>query len=137
MTAENKARSRRVFEEITSQGNLAAVDEVFAPEFVNEGLGVVGPSGVKQMVAMLRNAVPDLQVTVEEQYAEGDTVVSRVTYRGTHEGTLPIFSNIAPTGKPVVFSGMYIHRHAGGRIVSGYNQLDFLGMLRQIGAVSI
>ncbi|MBI2953203.1 MAG: ester cyclase [Chloroflexi bacterium] len=137
MTTENKTRSRRVFEEITGQGNLDAVDEVFALEFMNQALGVVGPTEVKQIVTMFRTALPDLQVTVEEQVAEDDRVVSRVTYRGTHEGPLPMFSNIAPTGKPVVLTGIYIHRHAGDRIVEVYSLLDFWGVLRQIGAVSI
>ncbi|MBI3978287.1 MAG: ester cyclase [Chloroflexi bacterium] len=134
MSEANKARSRRVFEEITSQGNLDAIEEVIAENFVNQPFGATGPAGVRQLVTMLLTAFPDLTETVEEQIAEGDVVVSRVTLRGTHEGPLQP-ANIPPTGKPVAFAGIIIHRHADGRIVEGYSLIDQLSLLRQIGAI--
>lgn len=137
MSEANKAVSRRVFEEVVNQGNLEVLDEFVAPNFVNQPFGVTGPAGAKQLVAVLRTAFPDIKATVEEQVAEGDTVVSRVTYRGTHEGPIALFGNLPPTGKPVTVSSIIIHRYAGGKLVGGYSLLDLLSMLRQIGAVSL
>ncbi|MBI2942549.1 MAG: ester cyclase [Chloroflexi bacterium] len=131
MSEANKARSRRVFEEITTEGKLDAIDEVFAADFV--GSFGRGTEGVKQTVTMFRTAFPDTRVTVEEQVAEGDKVVSRVTFRGTHEG--PLFGNLPASGKPVTITGIAIDRHAGGKIAERYLLLDQLSLLRQIGVI--
>ena len=61
-------------------------------------------------------AVPDLRVTIDGQVSEGDMLVSRYTAHGTHEGD---YRGVAPTGKPVTYSVVSIHRFANGKIVEG------------------
>lgn len=131
---ENKAIGRRVFEEIWSQGKLELADELLDADFV----GHAGPDetrgleGVKRFMSNFRSAFPDLQVTIEDQIAEGNKVVTRWTARGTHEGE---FRGIASTGKQVVITGITIQRIAGGKIVEGWGNWEALGMMQQLGVV--
>ncbi len=76
MSEENKAIARRALEEVFStQGNLDAADELFAPDYVGHDPvspeDVHGPKGVKEFASMYRHAFPDVQLTVQEQVAEG------------------------------------------------------------------
>ncbi len=133
---ENKAILRRGYEEIHNKGNLAAVDELIATNFVdhdplNAGLPP-GPQGVKEGFAMLRAAFPDLHVTVEDMIAEGDKVVARLTMRGTHKGEL---MGIPATGKQIAVAVIDIIRFAGGKGVEHWNVIDNLGMMQQLGVV--
>src|SRR6266540_4169555 len=95
-TEENKAVVRRVFEEGTSQGNFSVFDELLAPNYVNHSL----PAGMTlpQVNQLYRAAFPDLRVTIEDQLAEGDKVVTRGYSAGTHTGE---FQGIPPSGKQV------------------------------------
>jgi predicted ester cyclase len=80
----------------------------------------------------LDTAFPDLHFTIEDQIAEGDKVVNRVTARGTHLGD---FRGIPPTGKQVTVAGITIDRIAGGKLVESWTSWDFLGILQQLGVV--
>jgi steroid delta-isomerase-like uncharacterized protein len=132
---DNKALSRRSFEEVWNQGNLAAIDNLYDANQVSHGLGVevpAGTAGLKQFVAMYRIAYPDTHFTIEDQIAEGDQVATRWTATGTHRGEL---FGIAPTGKRVTVTGMALSRIANGKIVETWNNFDALGQLQQLGAV--
>ncbi|HWU37535.1 MAG TPA: ester cyclase, partial [Candidatus Acidoferrum sp.] len=82
----------------------------------------------------VRAAFPDFHNTIEELIAEGDKVVARLTYRGTHRGHL---FGIVPTGRQVVYSGIAIFRIAGGKIVDGWVIGDTLALMQQLGAVPV
>lgn len=131
MTAEeNKAVVQRLFEEIVSRGELAVADEIFAPDFFWPQFKLRGPEGAKQWVRAFRSAFPDVHDTVEEQIAEGDSVMTRVTVRGTHLGT---WYGLPPTGKKAVFTAIGVDRLADGKIVERYAIFDLAGVLRQLG----
>ncbi len=135
MSEENKAQMRRVYEEFVNKGNLAVLEELTSPDFVdhNSPPGVpAGLEGVKQTFAMFRAAFPDFHMTVEDMIAEGDRVVSRVTIRGTHKGD---FMGIVATGKQVTVQVIDIIRIAGGKAVERWGQLDEMGMMQQLGVV--
>ena len=83
---------------------------------------------------MYRKAFPDLRITIDEQIAEGETVVTRWTATGTHEGEL---MGIAATGKQATTAGININRISGGKLVDGWGIFDQLGLLQQIGAVAV
>jgi len=132
---ENKALVRRAFEEVWNQGKLDVIDEIFAADFVYHIAGspdIHGPDGEKQFVTMHRTAFPDIKFTVEDWIAEGDKVVTRWTFTGTHKGEL---MGISPTGVQVTMTGISIGRIAGGKIVEVWGNADSLGMLQQLGAV--
>ena len=81
-TEENKALARRELEEIFSaKGNLDAAEEIYAPHYISHQPAgdedLRGPQAIKQFAAGMREAFPDLEITIEEQIAEGDKVVAR------------------------------------------------------------
>jgi len=131
---ELKAIARREFEEVYSRGNLDLVDEIVAADYVCYDAAlpepVRGREGLKQAVSGFREAFPDLTFTVDDQVAEGDTVVTRWTATGTHRGTL--FGRKG-TGRRVTMTGIDVERFAGGQIVEVWASWDLHGLLRQLG----
>lgn len=133
-TEENKAIARRWGEEVWGKGSLAAVDELFAPNFVfNYPAPGATPDlkGYKQTVTSLSTPFADIQCTAEDVVAEGDKVAVRWIWRGTHKGE---FMGIPATGKQVTITGISILRIAGGKIVEEWGEMNSLGMMQQLGA---
>ena len=133
MSEENKAIVRRQEEELFTQGNLDAADEVYAPDYVGHDPSnpedVRGLQAAKQAASDYRRAFPDLRVSVEDLVAEGDRVVARVTMRGTHQGD---FQGLAPTGKEVQVRAIEIFRISNGKIIEHWGHADDLtASLRQ------
>ena len=131
----NKTLVRRGWEEIWNKGNLSIADEQYAPNYIlhmPDNPDMHGPVGHSQVVMMYRTAFPDLHFTIEDQIAEGDKVVNRVTARGTHQGEL---MGIPPTGKQMTVSGITIDRVAGGKLVESWATWDFLGLMQQLGVI--
>jgi steroid delta-isomerase-like uncharacterized protein len=134
MTAdENRAIVRDYYEAVYGRHELDALDDVLAPDFVSAGPGGRMDRGAHAaaLTASL-TAMPDLQLTIEEQVADGDAVVTRWSARGTHLG--PLFG-IPATGRPVIASAIHIHHLRDGRIVDQWEQFDALGVLGQLGFV--
>jgi ketosteroid isomerase-like protein len=133
--AANKAVVRRWMEEVWSGGNLVVLDELIAPEYVLHGAAdpttPPGPAGAKRITAAFRAAFPDLQGVIEDLIAEGDRVVCRWTARATHRGP---FAGVAPTNRPVTFTGIEIVRVVDDKIVEGWDEVDLLGLREQLGA---
>ena len=129
---------RRFMEAAFGQGNMDVVDELIASDYVHhfpddaEGGGVRGPEGMKELIGSFRSAFPDIEFTIEEQVAEEDKVVMRLTARGTHEGEL---QGIPPTSRRVTVMGMVMSRSAGGKMVESWELYDNLGMMQQLGLI--
>lgn len=134
ITEQSKAVVRRLHEEVFVKGDVNAVDEIVAEDFVlHEPDGDHGrEEHFKGMVPAFRAAFPDLQFTFEDMIAEGDTVATRFTMHGTHEGE---FMGIPPTGKEVRVSGMVFERVEDGKVQEGWVQRDNLGMMQQLGVI--
>lgn len=130
MTSEqNKAIVRRFFDEVWNGQRLEVVDEVFAPTVLLGGQPVPRDT-IKQVVATRRAAFPDIQVTVDDQVAEGDKVSTRRTWRATHQGP---YRGIAATGKRVTWSQISIVRLVDGKIVEDWPVADEVALLQQLG----
>ena len=133
---ENKTQYRRTFEEVFNKGDLAIVDDLVAPDFVNHevppGMNNRGPKATRQVVRMLRTAFPDLHFTIEDLVAEGDTVAGRVTMSGTHLGP---FQGIPPTGRSFQQAHMHFVRFRDGKAIEHRAVRDDLGMMRQFGLI--
>jgi steroid delta-isomerase-like uncharacterized protein len=132
------ATARRFFDEIWSQGQLDRVEELIASEYVGHPSGpdetTRGPHGVREYIGRLRDCVPDLTMTIEDQLTDGDKVTTRWTARGTHTGEL---MGAGPTGRTATVTGITIQRvGANGQIVEGWTSWDTLGLLQQLGLVS-
>ena len=85
------------------------------------------------LATMLRSAFPDLKATIEDTIAEGDKVVIRMTWRGTHTGGE--FMGIPATGKSVSIGVIDIIRISGGKAVEHWGQMDSMLMMQQLGAI--
>ena len=133
-TEHNKALVRRVNEEGLNQHNPALVDELCAPDIIyhNASTTMQGREPYKQYLSMLLAGGPDLHITIEDQIAEGDKVVTRYTTRGTHQGS---FMGIPPTGKHITVTGIVITRFANCKEVEEWANADWLGLLQQLGVV--
>ena len=132
---QNKAIARQFFEEAYNTGNVALLDQLLAPTYVDEKAPPgtpIGPQGIAGIITMFRNAFPDLHFTIEDQIAEGDKVVTRYTFRGTQQGEL---MGIPPTGKQVSIGGISIYRIEGGKMQQAWIEYDMLGLLQQLGVV--
>jgi steroid delta-isomerase-like uncharacterized protein len=93
---------------------------------------MTGRDGYRTLVSMYRNAFPDMTLTVDRLIAEDDTVVTRWTAHGTHQGEL---FGISPTGKEVSVQGIVISRIRDGQLAEDYESYDVYGMLRQLGVL--
>lgn len=132
---EHKALVARLIEEAFNRGNLATIDALAAPDYVNHAAGfpdAPGPEAMKRFVTAYRTAFPGYACTIETQIAEGDLVVTRWTVRGTHQGEL---LGLMPTGRRVTLPGIVIDRIADGQLAETWLQADVLGMLQQLGAL--
>ena len=134
MSEENKALVRRLIKEV-EKGNLDVIDEVLAPDFVDHDLlpdQEPDREGYKRGLSEDRAAFSNLDITIDDQIAEGNKVVTRLTWSGTHDQGK--FTGIAPTGKKVEVKAIFIHRIAGGKVKEEWSASDMMERLRQTGA---
>jgi predicted ester cyclase len=143
MSAEdNKELVRSFFDEVWNKGNYDFLDDAYDPNFKlnvmweNPAAGGAGEQSgteaAKKVISGWRDSVPDLHVTVDEQVAEGDVVVSRHTSAGTHDRPMMGFP---PTGKQFKMSGITFTRCAGGKMVEAWTHWDMLSLLMGIGVI--
>jgi steroid delta-isomerase-like uncharacterized protein len=135
LTQDNSAIVRSFIEKIINQGQID-----FAAEFVWEDvveqvpLPGQGPGieGLKDVLRGMRSAFPDLHFSVEEQIADGDKVLTRFEWTGTHRGE---FVGIPATGRSVKVWGMVIDRLQSKRIKDTRIIMDMLGLMMQLGVL--
>jgi steroid delta-isomerase-like uncharacterized protein len=137
MTAEaNKALAARMPLEAFAQGQTDVIDEVLAPDIVDHGTLPPGmPQGadsVKAFVAIVRNAFPDLTITINHAIAEGDLVALHITSSATMKGE---FAGMPPSGKYATWEAVHISRFVNGKVAEHWVVQDQLGMLQQLGFV--
>ncbi len=131
----NKALVRRFYEEI-DKGNLEIMDELVAPDYLDHNPPpfpgfAPGREGLKQAFRLFWKATPGSH-HIEDQIAEGDKVVTRLTAYGKHEGDLP---GIPRTGNDLRMTSITIHRIVNGKLVEKWSEKDVLGFLSQVGVI--
>ena len=127
---------RRVIDEVWNKGDLKLVDECFTNDYVNKDpMGnVKGHDGLKDLVKKFRTAFPDLRLNLEDVITTGDRAVLRWTYNGTQTGP---FEGISPTGRHASGPGISILRFSGDRIQESHVVWDALGLMQQVGVVTL
>jgi steroid delta-isomerase-like uncharacterized protein len=139
MSGEEGKELMRYFMDEWNKGDMEGlhdvIEETVDPNFVNHSAATLeharGQDGVKNVFGSFRAAFPDGRTTIEDIVAEGDKVVTRWTFRGTHRAE---FVGLAPTGQRVEMTGINIDRIANGRFVERWYEMDRLGLMRQLGA---
>jgi predicted ester cyclase len=119
---ENKALVRRIYEELWQEGNLDAIDKYYAADVVNHGAPPdlpPGREGFKVYAGVLTSAFSDSDVTIEDQIAEGDRVVTRWS-----------------SGKQVTVRGIGIERIADGKVAEAWGEFDAMGLMQQLGVLA-
>ncbi len=132
---DNSAIVRDFVEETINQGRIDSAerfvweDVVEQVPFPGQGPGV---EGLKDVLRGFRAGFPDIHFAIEEQIAEGDKVLSRFEWTGTHRGE---FLGVPATGRPVKVWGMVVDRLVDGRIKETRIIMDALGLMMQLGAI--
>jgi predicted ester cyclase len=127
----NKAVIRRFVEEVQNNRDWSVYDELNDPDFVNLSPGAPADrEGGKAYLSGFLGAFPDARITIEDMIAEGDQVVTKKTFAGTHTADL---GDIPATGRRVEVQYVDIMRVRNGRIVEHWHALDQLSLLQQLG----
>ena len=136
MSDTHKRTIRFVREEAMRKGMLDKLDGCYTDDYVYHGIPMMGdlrgPAAFKEMAKGFIEAVSDFQETVQDQIAEGDKVVTRLSGRGTHTGAL---MGAPATGKELRWSAICISRFVDGRVAEEWVEFDMLNFLQQLGIV--
>ena len=117
----NKAVVRDCFAQ-ASAGNFAALPGLLSDDYMLHPEGIRGADGLAEMVQGHRASIPDLKVTVDHQFTEGDYVATRFTIRGRHV-----------SNNDVEVTGLTVSRCRDGKIEEEWELLDVMSLLAQIG----
>jgi len=136
MSELNEMIVRRFVDAVINRGDDSAMRELVHPKYLyrapNQELR--GRDALKVFFNTYRKGLPDLNVSIDDLVASGDKVVISITLNGTHTGDL---MGIPATGKPLSVHGMVISRLEDGQIVEEWEILDMLGLVQQLGVVSL
>ena len=138
-TQENKALVRRFYAEL-AQRNLDATFALLAADYtlwLSPGVSR-NRTQLRQAAETWLKAFPDLNATIEEMIAEGERVVSRLVWRGTHRGVWEygVYGPVQPTGSTFEVVAVNIVRIADGYIAEEWEVFDYLALARQLGEMA-
>lgn len=130
-TDRNKQAIRNLYEKIINERKLDQLNTVISVEFTTAG-GAPGVEGYRQTVTSLIEGFPDIRFTVEDIMAEGEKVIVRWSWKGTHTGS---FRGIAASNKVIHNEAIVIYEFKNDKAIRSWLQADRLGVLQQIGVV--
>lgn len=126
MSEQNKAAARVAFE-VWNSGDVDRLDPYLAPNVIHhdpyDPNGALGLAGMKKTIKRNRDLTPDLNITIDDQIAEGNKVATRWT------------ATVTQSGKKVSLKGITIDRFENGKIVEAWRNIDMLSMLQQTGSI--
>jgi steroid delta-isomerase-like uncharacterized protein len=136
MSDKNETVVRRLIDDVWNRGKLELLDELLTRDHVNNDPMEPGrgTESMKQHVRKYRTAFSDCRLDIDEMMSVGDRVVVRWHYSGTHKNP---FEGIQPTGRRVTGPGISIHRFQGDRIQESFVAWDALGLMQQLGVVTL
>ena len=131
---ENKAVVRRIIDDVFVAGRSDAVDELVADDFAAHTRGAMarGRDGLKQAMERVARGLADVSMTVEDVIAEGDRVAVRLT---SHARQVGQFMGMPPSEREYTIEEIHVFRVRDGRITEHWHQADFVGMMKQLGAL--
>ena len=135
MSADQNKALVRQFVAAADRQDFASATACLSPDLIVHLAGAPGPLDLAtffQFGQMWHAAFPDEQTIFDDQIADRDKVVSRMTSTATHSGE---FQGIPPTGKRITVTGIWIERIAEGKIVERWGVVDMLGVMQQLGVI--
>lgn len=138
--AEYATFLHRWMEEVWNQQREDVIDELFAEDGIANGLTdedgnpLKGPAGFKVLYRNFVGAIPDMHVEIEDTVTEGDKISGRIRITGTHAGE---GLGVAPTNRPVEFTGQVVVHLKDGKIIEAWNEIDFMSLYKQVDALSL
>ena len=135
MSTEESKRVASQFFDTIGKRDLAALTEMADPECTANFPGLRTSMNREQLIASIaanQTAFPDLKADIQDQFAEGEKVVTRTAVHVTHLGP---YYDIPATSKKVSWWGLRINRVVGGRIIDRYGQVDMLNIVHQMGGM--
>ena len=134
---DNKALVRRFYAEIDA-GNIDAMDDLVAEDYVDHNPPFprlsAGREGLKEAFLIFLKATPGRH-EIDDQVAQGDKVVTRLTASGRHEGDLP--GPLPATRAELRETAVAIHRVEDGKIAEHWSNRDDLGLMQQLGVIQM
>jgi steroid delta-isomerase-like uncharacterized protein len=130
-----KELCRRFYEDVVNGEDYDLIDELVAPDVVDheEFPGIPeGREGVREFFKLMRAAFPDMRVSVEQVFGEGELAAVRTRTTGTHRGE---FMGVPATDQSVDFEGIDIVRVVDGRAVEHWGLTDTMTMMQQLGVI--
>lgn len=134
-TDRNRATVRRYYEELWNRWNFDLADEILAPEIRFRGSLGTEVRGIEEFAAYMRTVqtvFPDFHNRIDELIVERDLASARLTYEGTHRGTI---FGAPPTDRRISYAGAAFFRFSGGRIAEGWVLGDLHGLQKQLGVI--
>ena len=137
MSIEEKKNIVRRYQDIYNSNNLDDLLEVVSEDLLTPRIMAGIPPGIEGAKAahqIMLDGCPDYHTVIEDMFAEGDKVAARITITGTHTGVL---MSVPPTGRKLVFTGIYICRISNGKIVEHWGEEDAVSLLMQLGVLKM
>ena len=134
MKTDSKGTVSLLIDEVFNKGNLSVLEEIVHPDYHYESPTetMEGIADLKAFAQAFRSAFPDLQISIDEQIAEGEKVSTRISMTGTHRGD---FLGLPATDRKVQLQGVVLSRLEDGLIKNEWELLDQLTLLQQLGIV--
>jgi len=136
MSSKQETVVRRMIDEVWNAGKYDVLDQLVTPDVAHHDPmnPTKGPEALKNVVKKYRTAFPDLRQEVQDLFSAGDKVVARLRATGTQRGPL---ESIPASGRSATVSAIIIARFQGERIAEAFVNWDALGLMQQIGAVTL
>jgi len=136
--AKNNELATRFFTSAWNNGDFAVVDELIPADALDHALipgksPEQGPASFKSIIGMFRAAMPDIKLTIHDDFGSGDKIVHRWSLTGHHTGAA--LMGVPATGKEISFGGITIVRIENGKIMERWASVDVFGVLVQLGVV--
>ena len=129
----NRETVRRFVDAVLARGDLAAIDELVAPDFISHTWGITenGPANLRAATERIHGSLKNVEFTIDDEVADGNAVVVRLTSSATPTGE---FMGVPATGRSYTIGEIHLFRLADGRIAEHWHQHDALGLMKQLGA---
>ena len=135
MSGKNKEIIQAFIEDVVNRGRVERANDLVKEDFIElDPLPgqAQGREGLKAVILGLRSSFPDMHWTVKEMVTEGEKVVTRFVWTGTHRGA---FLGIPATGRSVEVKGVVIDRLEDGRMADSRMLMDTMGLMQQLGVI--